>query len=146
MDKTEQEESDLTIGFSFQELRILGAFTHTSKDDGEKETFKTVEVVGYIMDPDKDDIETAIIVLHTDTFHAALEAYLERKANICDSYGEYCGVWGDIIATDFEIEEETVSLMVDFDDTKGEDGEPVYENVRRVVMFDYDPLIDMEHG
>lgn len=137
-EKKNLEVTDLDVSFSFDNLDILGVH--------QDEEFTFVSLRGEMWSEEKDDFEPVVIEMVQETFQNALSLWLKEKQHFCEAYGEFCGKMGSIRALSCDVMDYKCSLLTGFDETKGEEGEPIYTEVPVVVMYEFSDCVDMEHG
>ena len=95
---------------------------------------------------DKDDSENnCVVVIDRTLFIRLLSLWLDRKADYCASWNEYCGIMGHFYPEEIACEG-TTNIIVGFDPDKGDEGEYIYQDVPLIQIIKIDEHCDMEHG
>lgn len=144
----------INVCFSFDELRILGAFRY-DKDINLKAKYSEhsdddvilVHVQGELWDyKDEKGPEMVVLILSDNLLQDALQTWINTKSSICTLWNEYCGVGGSIEAIDYEILKEKTNLLTGWREVDEEVSELIYTDVRQIVIYELGEHADMEHG
>lgn len=85
-------------------------------------------------------VHPCVIAVAIDTYLKLCNLWIKSKADICERYNHWCGVFGNFHIEEFETSGE-INLLVDF-----EDETPIYKNVPLFTALRFNEYCDMEHG
>ena len=140
-----EQERELLISFSFDDLKIIGAYP---LNDKKKKEGNIVYVQGVMFDNSKDDPsdQTVILIMHENLLQGALTNWIACKSRICSHYDHFCGEMGYVKAKEFEFANETINLLVDGKIDENDNWIEERIDAPLIYVYDIEEDVDMEHG
>jgi hypothetical protein len=103
----------------------------------------------YIKEKDYLTNEDIVLEISNDMFIEMVSLWLEKKADYCERYNEYCGIFGNFNIEKFEVIGEVNWYNykeIDDDNYDGYKPIPTPKLVPLIRVLEFDKQCDMEHG
>jgi hypothetical protein len=132
------KDSQDNVSFDFSCLEILGAFGND------------IYVKGSLYPNDGDGIDfryydsDCVVAIDRDLFHKAFILWLDRKKDLCELWGHFCGVWEHIDADEYE--ELNSYKIMDEVKIEAEEWKDYLKTVRAFKIISFNENLDMAHG